>query len=283
MRKFLCLLIVTIFLFSLCIPGYAHPVEEKNNASVMDTIQTQSTIPADDPLYDSANYTTELAEKLAGKDLREFAILPMYQHLWAYFEDMHKDLSILEEMLTKATPLYLVFADELLVLKKTKKDDSYQISLYQNWDQMWDATPDFVTDILENAYYQNPDNQNNPLVKIICWNGYMEGDDIIIYYVGENSTQVWTYETLFIDSLSRSYQFPLEEFQVYVKEFDYYRTYDVPDNIGGAWAFSWWYFMTYVYNKNPSTGDTIAPAMAGILVSTCALALLISQKKRKFF
>ena len=281
MRKYFCLLVVIILLFSLCIPGYAQEAKAEN--SVMDVIQSQSTIPADDPLYDSANYTAELAEKLAGRDLREFAILPMYQHLSAYFEDMHKDLSTLEEMLSKATPLYLVFADELLVLKKIKKDDSYQISLYQNWDQMWATTPDFVTDILENAYYQNPNNQNNPLVKIICWNGYMEGDDIIIYYVGENSTQVWTYETPIIDFLSRSYQLPLEEFQIRVKEYSNYRIFGVPDNVGGGpWAFSWWYFMTYVYNKNPSTGDTIAPAMAGILVSTCALGLLIPQKKRKY-
>lgn len=210
--------IISIICVLFCVRNISFFASEENSASerrsIVEVIEEQKDVDGKENIFKKEYYN----EDLQGYDFSEDVIMKVYyQSIWCY-----ADLE-LEEIIEKVEdgPFvgYVALRENPIRIGDYQRNDTTVVELVE----CYETCPTYLSDIMQSAIYNSKKAvQGENYSKVVCFDDTPSNGNIIVYYVGEENTLVYFYETY----TSGPVEYTLQEFQKYGKAYSKYLTSD---------------------------------------------------------
>ncbi len=229
--------IVSVFCILFCLPNIVVFAEETSRASqgktMLEVIKEQKDVDWTENIFKKEYYNEELQDYDFSNDV---IMKVYYQSIWCY-----ADLEV-EEIIDNVEegPFvgYVALRENPIRIGDYQRNDTTVVELVE----CYETCPTYLSDIMQSAIYNSKKAvQGENYSKVVCFDDTPSNGNIIVYYVGEENTLVYFYETY----TSEPVEYTLQEFQKYGKAYSKYLTsdelnYDEKGNFlyGGAKSFA---------------------------------------------
>jgi hypothetical protein len=199
----------------------------ENGATILEQIKINSGIKPTDNIFNTELYT----DSLKGYNFQNDTILKVYPiYFW---ENADKDFDTRIDIYLSWAKTdafdYIVFRENILRMRELRfKSGKVTVGLNPTYpDQDSLVWKDIINSSFMSSDLFDP---SSDFTKIVCFDQSQYFEEIIVYYVQENSTVVWVYQ----DHYTPHVEFTLEKFNTYAKAFDESLIFNDTDKIYGG-------------------------------------------------